>query len=78
MVEGIVCLPSFHAIWAVLSAVTLWSVKPLRIPSSILAVLIIASTVTSGGHYACDTVAGILLAGAAVLCANAIMRGIDA
>jgi membrane-associated phospholipid phosphatase len=57
-----VCFPSFHAAWAVLAALALWSVKPLRVPAVVLASLIVISTVTTGWHYAVDTLAGVSLA----------------
>lgn len=72
--NGIICFPSFHVIWAILSAVALWSIKPLRVPSSILAVLIVASTVTTGWHYVSDVLAGFVYAGISLACADALMR----
>ena len=55
-VEGIVTFPSFHAIWAILLILALptW-------PIVVLNVLMVISTVTSGGHYVIDVVAGILV-----------------
>ena len=55
-VEGIVTFPSFHAIWAILLilAMPTW-------PIVVLNVLMVISTVTSGGHYVIDVVAGILV-----------------
>jgi hypothetical protein len=50
-VMGIVCFPSFHVIWAVLSGCSLWSIKPLRISGVVLALLVVVSTVTTGWHY---------------------------
>jgi membrane-associated phospholipid phosphatase len=70
---GIVCFPSFHVIWAVLSATALWSVKPLRIPATLLATLIVISTVTTGWHYATDVLAGFLFAGGSLVCADALL-----
>jgi membrane-associated phospholipid phosphatase len=55
-VEGIVTFPSFHTVWAVLLMLALptWPVIALN-------VLMIVSTVTSGGHYAIDIVGGLLI-----------------
>ena len=60
---ALITFPSFHVIWAVLSACALWSIKPLRIPAAILAFLIVVSTVTTGWHYVADVVAGIIIVG---------------
>ena len=57
-----VCLPSFHTFWAVLTAQALWTFRWLRYPAILLAVFIIASTMTMGWHYGVDVIAGILLA----------------
>jgi membrane-associated phospholipid phosphatase len=59
---GVVCFPSFHVIWAILSAAALWSIKPLRILAAIAALLIVVSTVTTGWHYISDVAGGIALA----------------
>jgi hypothetical protein len=67
---GIVCFPSFHVVWAVLSAAALWPIKPLRIPASILACLVVISTVTTGWHYVVDSLAGLVLAAIALICAD--------
>jgi PAP2 superfamily len=59
---GIVCLPSFHTVWAVLSASALWRWRLLRGPATVLAILIVVSTLTSGWHYAVDVLAGLVWA----------------
>jgi membrane-associated phospholipid phosphatase len=53
---GIVTFPSFHAIWAILliCALPTW-------PMIVLNVLMLASTVTSGGHYFIDLIGGALV-----------------
>jgi hypothetical protein len=73
---GIVCCPSFHVIWAILSACALWNIRTLRIPASLLAFLIVLSTITTGWHYFTDVLAGIGVAlfaqwSALRLCASA-------
>lgn len=60
-VVGIVCFPSFHVIWALLSAWALWSVRFLRILASALAGVVVISTVTTGWHYVVDVIAGVLV-----------------
>lgn len=57
-----VCLPSFHAFWAVVSAQALWTFRWIRIPAAVLAGLIVASTLTTGWHYGVDTLSGVVLA----------------
>jgi membrane-associated phospholipid phosphatase len=64
---GFVCFPSFHVLLAILSAVALCSVKPLRIPAILLALLISVSTLTTGWHYLTDVAGGLALSALAVL-----------
>ena len=71
---GIVSFPSFHVIWAALSAIALWNIKPLRTMASATALLIVISTVTTGWHYASDVIGGLLVAAAAVVCADIFYR----
>lgn len=68
-----VTFPSFHVIWAVLSAAALWPFRPLRIPVAIVASLIICSTVATGWHYVVDVLGGILLAWAALWMAQRML-----
>ena len=59
---GIICFPSFHVIWAILSAAALWDYRFLRIPVALLSAMIIASTLTTGWHYFSDVLGGIAVA----------------
>lgn len=63
---AIIAFPSFHVIWAVLSAWALWNIKPLRWLSIILAAILIVSTVTTGWHYVSDVIGGLIFAWIAV------------
>jgi membrane-associated phospholipid phosphatase len=67
--DGIVALPSFHTILALLAAFALWKIPYVRWPAALLALAIIVSTMTTGWHYLVDVIAGILLA--LIACAGA-------
>ena len=71
---GVVCFPSFHVIWVLLCANSLWCFKLLRIPVAILSTLIILSTITGGWHYCVDVLAGLLVAAAAIAASRALSR----
>jgi hypothetical protein len=70
---GIICFPSFHVFWAVVSAHALQSFRMLRYPAIIVAVLITFSTVTTGWHYGIDVIAGLFLAGVTTPIANSVL-----
>jgi membrane-associated phospholipid phosphatase len=59
--DGIVAFPSFHVVYAILSAAALGTIRRLRTPAWILATLICISTITTGWHYGIDVLAGIIL-----------------
>jgi hypothetical protein len=71
---GVVCFPSFHVIWATLSAAALWSVKRLRLVSVIVAGLIVISTVTTGWHYLSDVAGGLAVTAFALASAKWTLR----
>ena len=56
---GIVSFPSYHVVLAILSAISLCSVYPLRVPALLWAALISLSTVTTGWHYGVDVLGGV-------------------
>ena len=72
---GIVCLPSFHTFWAVVSAQALYCFRPLRYPALLVAGLITISTVTTGWHYGVDVIAGLLMFVLCTTLSNAVIRG---
>jgi hypothetical protein len=72
---GIVCLPSFHVFWAVVSAHALYPFRILRYPAILLACLITISTMTTGWHYAVDVIAGLLMMALCTYVANLIISG---
>lgn len=71
---GVICFPSFHVIWAMLSVQALWGIRILRIPATIFAAVIIVSTITTGNHYVVDVLAGIAVAVVAMFAAQRISR----
>lgn len=71
---GILCIPSFHVIWALLCAYSLWDVRPLRIPAAIFSALLIFSTLATGWHYLVDVIAGAFVALASIQLARAFVR----
>lgn len=60
--QGILTFPSVHAAVALLCAACAWSVPLLRYPFLLLNVLMATATLTHGGHYLVDTIAGLALA----------------
>jgi hypothetical protein len=73
---GIVCLPSFHAFWAIVSAQALYPFRYLRFPAVLIAALITASTLTTGWHYGVDVIAGILMVIICTILSNAVIHGV--
>lgn len=64
--QGIITFPSFHTAWAIILMATFWK-SPLRWPAIALNALMIASTVTTGGHYFIDVPAGAIVGLLAIL-----------
>lgn len=65
-VEGLVTLPSFHAIFAILLA---WSVRDypvLFFPAAIWNLIVCVSAIAVGGHYMVDILAGAAIAAVAM------------
>jgi membrane-associated phospholipid phosphatase len=65
-IQGLVTFPSFHTALAVITAWAFWRTRYLAVPLLGLNLLVIASTVPVGGHYAVDVLAGIAVAAAAI------------
>jgi hypothetical protein len=63
--QGLISMPSFHAILALLIAYAMWR-TPLRYVFALLNVVTIAATPIVGGHYLVDLLAGAVLVVAVV------------
>ena len=74
---GIICFPSFHVFWAVVSAQALQPFRALRYPAIIVATLVTISTVTTGWHYGIDVIGGLLLVAFTTLLANSLLASED-
>jgi membrane-associated phospholipid phosphatase len=72
--DGLITFPSFHTVLAVLTAVALWPIRYLRWPSTVLSVLIVLSTVSTGWHYVSDVLGGLLVAAVALAVARGYLR----
>jgi membrane-associated phospholipid phosphatase len=69
---GILAFPSFHAVVAVLTPLTLRGYHWLFVPLLILDAAMLCSTVTEGAHYASDTLGGCVVAFAAYFLAKRV------
>jgi protein-S-isoprenylcysteine O-methyltransferase Ste14 len=66
-VGGRAAFPSFHAYWGFMAAALLWHRgRTIGLVSSVLAVLIAVSCITTGMHATADVIAGTLLTGLAL------------
>ena len=65
--EGLIQFPSFHAVMAALFARALWQAPYLGPPAAALNGLVVLSTLSIGGHYLVDVIAGGLLAAAVLV-----------
>ncbi|MEK6348308.1 MAG: phosphatase PAP2 family protein [Burkholderia sp.] len=65
--QGLVSMPSLHATMAVLFTYALRRVAYLAHAATALNALMLASTITQGGHYLCDVLAGVALAGLTIV-----------
>jgi membrane-associated phospholipid phosphatase len=59
---GFISFPSYHAASCLLFGWAVWPVKLLRVPILALNFVMLAATLTVGGHYLVDIVAGLLVA----------------
>lgn len=71
---AVICIPSFHVIWAIICAYALWSVRWMRIPALLIAALLIFSTLATGWHYFIDVISGAAVASVSLRLAIAYVR----
>lgn len=60
---GIISMPSMHAALAVLTSLACWPIRWTRWPLGGLNAVVVVATISVGGHYLVDVLAGVLLAG---------------
>jgi membrane-associated phospholipid phosphatase len=72
--EGIITFPSLHAALGLIFIAALWPVPVLRWAGVAVNALMIVATPVDGGHYVVDVVAGIAIAAACWLAAQAAVR----
>jgi membrane-associated phospholipid phosphatase len=73
--EGIVQFPSFHTVLAIVTPYALRHVRLVFWPVALLNAVIIVSTLSEGGHYLVDVLAGAVLAVAAIAAVRRLGRG---
>lgn len=72
--EGLLTFPSVHAAVCILAVWAVWPIRVLRYPVLALNMLMMLSTISSGGHYVIDLVAGTLLAALAIGLSSHLQR----
>jgi membrane-associated phospholipid phosphatase len=71
---GLVVVPSFHIIWAVLLTYLTRNKKWIFYPLLVWNIILACSTVSLGWHYLVDVTAGIVVAGIAIIAAEMIFQ----
>ena len=73
--EGIVQFPSFHTVLAIVTPYALRHVRLVFWPLVALNAVVIVSTLSEGGHYLVDVLAGAVLAAVAIAIVRRLGRG---
>ncbi len=76
-IHGLVTFPSFHTALAVLTILIFRGMGPLFVGAAVLNGLVILSTLTEGGHYLIDVIAGALLALVIFAAVRAYLSGVS-
>jgi hypothetical protein len=71
---GIIAFPSFHAAGGVLLAYLFWNLPLLRWPMLLINLGMILVTPVIGSHYLVDIIAGVIVAGLAILASHRLVR----
>ncbi|MBI3552189.1 MAG: phosphatase PAP2 family protein [Elusimicrobia bacterium] len=74
LMGGMVALPSFHAVWAILLTYAAAADRRLFVPVALLNGLVVLSTLLLGWHFLVDIAASALLCAASLLAAEATHR----
>jgi hypothetical protein len=72
--SGVVALPSFHVVLAILSVAAMWNVRGLRWITFTIGIMTCVSAVTTGWHYGIDIVAGLAVTYASYRLAGRVLR----
>lgn len=67
---GLVTIPSFHTIAAILAIWATWPIRIVRVPFVVVNLAMIAATPVHGAHYLIDVISGIALAAGAIFAAR--------
>jgi membrane-associated phospholipid phosphatase len=59
---GIISMPSMHAALAVLTTLACWHLRAIRWPLAFINAAMVIATVSEGGHYLVDVIAGVAIA----------------
>lgn len=74
-VGGLLSFPSFHAVVAVLTPLSLRSLRPVFCALCVVDAAMLVGTVTEGGHYVIDPIGGAVVAICSYQMARRIVRG---
>ncbi|MBV9290554.1 MAG: phosphatase PAP2 family protein [Hyphomicrobiales bacterium] len=69
---GLVSFPSFHTVWAIVTAYAFRKLRLLFWPVAVLNALVIVSTLPEGGHHFADVIAGFVLAALSIAVVRAV------
>ncbi|VWB43615.1 PAP2 family protein [Burkholderia lata] len=74
-VQGLVSMPSFHTMMAMFLVYSMRNIRLVLPAVIVLNVIMIASTITVGGHYLADVLAGIVCGAVVILVVRLGLQG---